>query len=57
MIVKDGSGTLSINEIKDLFGTHSGISENVWKDMLSEVDDNGDGSVNIYTPLNSLLFV
>jgi len=42
---QDGSGTLSIDEIKDLFGTHAGISENVWREMLKEVDDNGDGQV------------
>lgn len=45
MFDKDGSGTLSIDEIKDLFGTHAGISEKVWRDMLKEVDDNGDGQI------------
>ena len=45
---QDGSGTLSIDEIKDLFGTHAGISEKVWRDMLKEVDDNGDGQVGQY---------
>lgn len=43
MTFQDGSGTLSIDEIKDLFGVHSGISEKVWREMLTEVDDNGDG--------------
>lgn len=43
MFDKDGSGTLSLDEIRDLFGNHTGISEKVWRDMLTEVDDNGDG--------------
>lgn len=46
MFDKDGSGTLSIEEIKELFGATSGISENVWRDMLKEADDNGDGNIN-----------
>lgn len=44
--IQDGSGTLSIEEIKELFGATSGISENVWRDMLKEADDNGDGNVS-----------
>ncbi|EGR27981.1 hypothetical protein IMG5_185640 [Ichthyophthirius multifiliis] len=43
---KDGSGSLSVDEIKEMFGTQLGISENVWKAMLNEVDDNGDGQIS-----------
>ena len=59
MFDKDGSGTLSIDEIKEMFNISGGISENVWKAMLSEVDDNGDGSVNIffYLKKNKIIYI
>lgn len=31
-----------------MFGGNHGVSENVWKEMLNEVDDNGDGQVIIF---------
>ncbi|KAL4455093.1 hypothetical protein ABPG74_006475 [Tetrahymena malaccensis] len=46
MFDKDGSGTLSIDEIRDLFGNQIGISEKVWREMLTEADDNGDGQIS-----------
>ncbi|CAD8179511.1 unnamed protein product [Paramecium pentaurelia] len=42
---KDGSGTISIDEIKQIFGQNSQVSEKVWKDLIQEVDQNGDGQI------------
>ena len=41
---QDGSGSLSISELKDVFGGEK-ISNEIWKDIVKEVDDNGDGEV------------
>ena len=43
MIDGDGSGDISIEELKSIFGDN--IPDNIWKKMISEVDDNGDGEV------------
>lgn len=44
MFDKDGSGSISIDEIKEIFGgVGQNISEKVWKDLMKEVDDNNDG--------------
>jgi calcium-dependent protein kinase len=42
----DGSGTISTKELKETFGNT--ISESIWKELVNEVDDNGDGEVDIY---------
>jgi len=47
MFDKDKSGTLDLEEIKCMFGGIE-IAENVWKDILKEVDENSDGKVVFY---------
>lgn len=43
---KDNSGTISFEEIKEMLGgKNSQVSDNVWKQMLKEADENGDGEV------------
>lgn len=43
-ILKDGSGTISIEEIKEMFGSYGhSISDKVWKEIILEVDENEDG--------------
>jgi len=42
---KDGSGSLQISEFKEIFGG-AGVSEEVWKGVISEVDKNGDGEIS-----------
>ncbi|EGR33828.1 protein kinase domain protein [Ichthyophthirius multifiliis] len=46
MFDKDGSGTISIEEIKDVFGGMGKVNENFWKDIIKEVDGNGDGQIS-----------
>ena len=46
--LKDGSGSISIDEIKEIFGSYgNSISDKVWKEIIQEVDDNSDGQVKI----------
>ncbi|CAK84516.1 unnamed protein product (macronuclear) [Paramecium tetraurelia] len=47
MFDKDGSGSISIDEIKGIFGSNeAAVSDDVWKELLAEVDANGDGSIS-----------
>ncbi|CAD8156509.1 unnamed protein product [Paramecium octaurelia] len=45
IIDKDKSGAITKDEIKLAFGQNSGISEEVWKQMIQEVDQNSDGKL------------
>ena len=40
---KDGSGTISTEEIKNIFGSNAQIADSVWSDLVKEVDQNSDG--------------
>ena len=42
---QDGSGTVSVDELKDIFG-HGKIPDQVWKEMIKEVDENGNGEIS-----------
>ena len=37
MFDKDGSGSISTQELKENFGNQ--VSEDIWKDLIKEVDD------------------
>lgn len=43
---KDGSGSISIDEIKHVIGQGQVISDEVWDQVVKEVDENGDGEVS-----------
>ena len=47
MIDKDGSGSISKEELKQVFG--SGLAsthgEQIWDDIMKEVDQNQDGEI------------
>ena len=43
---KDNSGMISTDEIKEVLGVGKSISEEVWIQILKEVDENGDGEVS-----------
>ena len=46
MYDKDGSGSISTDEIKQVLGVGKDISEEVWQQIVIEVDANGDGEVS-----------
>ena len=44
---KDKSGSISANEVKQILGVGKKIgSEEVWIDIIKEVDTNGDGEIS-----------
>lgn len=43
---KDGSGSISTAEIKEVLGVGGNISEEVWAQIVSEIDADGDGEVS-----------
>ncbi len=43
---KDGGGTISANELKEVLGVGRNIEEKVWNELIMEVDANGDGEIS-----------
>jgi len=43
---KDGGGTISTDELRDVLGVGGNISEEVWMKIIMEVDENGDGEIS-----------
>lgn len=46
-LFKDGSGSISAEEIKQILGASGNIPDELWKDVIMEVDQNGDGEVSL----------
>ena len=46
MFDRDGGGSISATEIKDVLGVGKNIDEKVWNDIINEVDGNGDGEIS-----------
>jgi len=46
MFDKDGSGTISADEIKAVLGQGKALSEEVTKEIMKQVDANGDGQIS-----------
>ena len=43
---KDGSGSISATEVKDVLGIGKNIGDEVWNDIIREVDGDGDGEIS-----------
>ena len=43
---KDNSGSISCDEIRSVLGVGQHISDEVWQQVVKEVDENGDGEVS-----------
>lgn len=43
---RDGSGSISAQEVKDVLGLGKNIEDNVWNQIVQEVDGNGDGEIS-----------
>ena len=55
---KDGSGSISTEEIKQVIGVGKNIKKEVWDEVIKEIDENGDGEVQFdefKTMMHSLL--
>lgn len=45
---KDGNGTISHDELREILGGQlSNLDEKVWRDIIHEVDTNGDGVISL----------
>lgn len=44
---KDGSGKISTSELKQMFQGGNIVDEKVWTDLIKEVDQNGDGEIEL----------
>ncbi|CAG9314692.1 unnamed protein product [Blepharisma stoltei] len=44
---EDGSGKISAIELKNVFGKELIATDEVWKEMINEVDENGDGEIDL----------
>lgn len=45
MIDKDGSGSIDLEEIKNIFKGAGQVSDQVWKDLIQEADKDGNGEI------------
>lgn len=43
----DGSGTISADELKSILGKHHAYEDQIWMDIIREVDSNGDGVIDL----------
>jgi len=43
---KDGSGSISAEEVKEVLGVGKNIDEKIWNEIIVEVDGNGDGEIS-----------
>ena len=43
---KDNSGAVTADELKEALGVGKNISEAVWREVIQEVDENGDGMID-----------
>ena len=47
MFDRDGSGSISAEEVRNILGVGKKIgSEDVWKEIIGQVDGNGDGEIS-----------
>lgn len=55
MFDQDKSGDITPDELKSILGAGKNISEDVWKEMIKEVDQNGDGKITYLEFKNMML--
>ncbi|CAG9335081.1 unnamed protein product [Blepharisma stoltei] len=44
---KDGSGSISAKELRDILSNGELLDDAVWRDIIKEVDQNGDGEIDL----------
>ena len=45
MFDKDGGGSISASEIKEVLGVGKHIEERIWNEIIQEVNPKGDGEI------------
>jgi len=43
---KDDGGSISLEELKEVLGVGQNITLEVWRVLVEEVDENGDGEID-----------
>ena len=43
---KDGGGTIQADELKSVLGVGKKFDEQIWKDIIADVDGDGDGNID-----------
>lgn len=43
---KDGSGTISAEELAEVIGNEQGLDKELWVNLIREVDENGDEEID-----------
>jgi len=44
---KDGSGKISVNEVKAIFNNSTVKDDNIFEKMIKDADDNDDGEISL----------
>jgi calcium-dependent protein kinase len=44
---KDGSGTITVEEIKNILGVVNESTDDIWNQVISEVDADGNGEIDL----------
>jgi calcium-dependent protein kinase len=52
---KDGSGKITIQEVKEILGGDQQVSDSVWQQIMKEVDANSDGEIDLKEFINMML--
>ena len=52
---KDGSGMISIQEIKEILGVDQQVSDTAWREIMREVDANSDGEIDLKEFISMML--
>ena len=52
---KDGSGSISADELKEMLGGGQDYDPQVWNELIREVDQNGDGEIDLKEFMDMML--
>jgi calcium-dependent protein kinase len=52
---RDGSGKISVVELKEMLGGEQEMSDCVWERVIKEVDQNSDGEIDLKEFINMML--
>ena len=52
---KDGSGKISVTELKEIMGGEQQMSDSVWEQIVKEVDQNSDGEIDLKEFISMML--
>lgn len=44
---RDGNGKINSSELREVLGSNLNVDDNVWQEMINEVDENCDGMIDI----------